>query len=325
MATLTQNYGLHQWVSTDPFLRTDFNQDFAAIDAALGRAERSATANAYNVYNLMLQNDYEGKYTGYKKALLFDGFLDGSGIAEKSSTLIRSSGVVYLNRYGQGDITVPYTSRYTSILSQCSIPVQTLTSSGYFTGWTVRSEPLTGLEFTANVNCTVRQNGAVVYQGQFSSYCPAAGKDHTMTLPTPLEVGMGDQLEVQLQCNSSDFRLSYQTGTQLCGVLHITPASGTSGSLVGHDTALPARSRILAWARHSGGTVGVTVLEGEAEYAMTRTGTAAAQNLQNQACTESAFALDAPPSGGVLAVRVELALPEYETAAALYDYGVVLL
>ena len=35
MATYTEHYGLHQWESTDDFLRTDFNTDFQKIDAAL--------------------------------------------------------------------------------------------------------------------------------------------------------------------------------------------------------------------------------------------------------------------------------------------------
>lgn len=36
MASYTSNYQLHQWVPEDNFLRTDFNEDFAKIDAALG-------------------------------------------------------------------------------------------------------------------------------------------------------------------------------------------------------------------------------------------------------------------------------------------------
>ena len=35
MANYTEHYGLHQWVPEDDFLRTDFNTDFALIDAAL--------------------------------------------------------------------------------------------------------------------------------------------------------------------------------------------------------------------------------------------------------------------------------------------------
>ena len=35
MANYTQHYQLHQWEGSDPFLRTDFNEDFQKIDAAL--------------------------------------------------------------------------------------------------------------------------------------------------------------------------------------------------------------------------------------------------------------------------------------------------
>lgn len=35
MASFTENFGLHQWVPEDDFLRTDFNQDFQKIDTAL--------------------------------------------------------------------------------------------------------------------------------------------------------------------------------------------------------------------------------------------------------------------------------------------------
>ena len=38
MAAYTENFGLHQWVPEDDFLRTDFNTDFQKIDAALGEA-----------------------------------------------------------------------------------------------------------------------------------------------------------------------------------------------------------------------------------------------------------------------------------------------
>ena len=62
MATFTPNYGLHQWESSDAFLRTEFNQDFSILDTALGQVARTGVDNAYNLYNLMLQSQYEGKY-----------------------------------------------------------------------------------------------------------------------------------------------------------------------------------------------------------------------------------------------------------------------
>lgn len=47
MATFTHNYQLHQWDPQDPFLRTDFNGDLAAIDGALGAlAEQDAALKA---------------------------------------------------------------------------------------------------------------------------------------------------------------------------------------------------------------------------------------------------------------------------------------
>ncbi|OUN10420.1 hypothetical protein [Flavonifractor sp. An91] len=36
MANYTEHYQLHQWEGSDPFLRTDFNEDFQKIDEALG-------------------------------------------------------------------------------------------------------------------------------------------------------------------------------------------------------------------------------------------------------------------------------------------------
>ena len=38
MANYTEHYRLHQWEPEDPFLRTDFNEDLAKIDEALGTA-----------------------------------------------------------------------------------------------------------------------------------------------------------------------------------------------------------------------------------------------------------------------------------------------
>ena len=37
----TEHLGLHQWEATDSFLRTDFNEDFAKIDGAVGETLRT--------------------------------------------------------------------------------------------------------------------------------------------------------------------------------------------------------------------------------------------------------------------------------------------
>ena len=46
MATYTTNYQLHQWEANDDFLRTDFNEDFAKIDAGIKSAADAAAGAA---------------------------------------------------------------------------------------------------------------------------------------------------------------------------------------------------------------------------------------------------------------------------------------
>ena len=46
MASYTTNYQLHQWEASDDFLRTDFNEDFAKIDAGIKSAADAAAGAA---------------------------------------------------------------------------------------------------------------------------------------------------------------------------------------------------------------------------------------------------------------------------------------
>lgn len=55
MSTQTEHIGLHQWESTDPFLREDFNEDNRKIDEALKKNEQAITATGGYVI---------GSYTG---------------------------------------------------------------------------------------------------------------------------------------------------------------------------------------------------------------------------------------------------------------------
>ena len=64
MATYTENYQLHQWVPEDDFLRTDFNEDFAKIDAALGEALTDDDLTDIRVDLLMKCRLYYGTFAG---------------------------------------------------------------------------------------------------------------------------------------------------------------------------------------------------------------------------------------------------------------------
>ena len=77
MPNYTQNYGLHQWEPGDDFLRSDFNQDFAKIDAAVKEVETVAErkkADKSELAALRSQVDEKtslviGQYTGNGTAL----------------------------------------------------------------------------------------------------------------------------------------------------------------------------------------------------------------------------------------------------------------
>ena len=78
MATYTSNYQLHQWVPEDDFLRTDFNQDFAKIDAALARkAEKSAVTS--------LQSQVAGKADASTVPRVVTGTYTGNGTTKSIS------------------------------------------------------------------------------------------------------------------------------------------------------------------------------------------------------------------------------------------------
>ena len=46
----TENLNLHSWEPTDPFKRTEFNENFAAIDAAVGALQTGALHIATGSY-----------------------------------------------------------------------------------------------------------------------------------------------------------------------------------------------------------------------------------------------------------------------------------
>ena len=72
MANYTPNYGLHQWEPGDNFLRTDFNEDFAKLDAAIKqvadtKADKKSTEAAVLALQTAVSQKLEivtGTYTG---------------------------------------------------------------------------------------------------------------------------------------------------------------------------------------------------------------------------------------------------------------------
>ena len=75
MASYTPNYGLHQWVEKDNFLRTDFNEDLSKIDAGLKTAQDTADSKCGIVTGMYTGNatDYRSFDLGFQpKAVLVE-------------------------------------------------------------------------------------------------------------------------------------------------------------------------------------------------------------------------------------------------------------
>ena len=110
MANYTQHYQLHQWESTDNFLRTDFNEDLEKIDTAIhaagqedyiagtytgdGAEERVITLGFTPSVILFERNDgTRGTTGGATGGLAMPGFTLGSNaeITEGGFTVYNSS------------------------------------------------------------------------------------------------------------------------------------------------------------------------------------------------------------------------------------------
>ncbi len=63
MSTQTEHLGLHQWEAGDSFLRTDFNEDFAKIDAGVKAADAGVAEAKALAETLTANVCVTGQYT----------------------------------------------------------------------------------------------------------------------------------------------------------------------------------------------------------------------------------------------------------------------
>ena len=327
----TANYGLCQWQPEDKFLREEFNQDNEKIDAAVAAASSQASkalsgleGQSYNIYNLILQNDYAGKYTGWKKALLFDGFRNASGVAEKSSAVTMSEGA-NLSKTGQSTITWGYGSEKNAPLtSQETV----MTGGGNITGFRYKVYSIQYLDTKAYLSYTLTVNGQTKASGETDSVELAgqSAAEFTQNRPTSIPVAAGDRVTLTLDYGGNDWKpYTDSSGSYLGGSLILTPLSGSTGYLLSTRRELPACSAALAWVRHSAGTVKVALRDsGSQLHSLTADGTRTTQTPEGVSCKESAFRLETALEAGSWAVRLDLNL-NGSSNMKVYDYGVVLI
>ena len=321
----TENYGLCQWEPGDNFVRTEFNQDNARIDAALGRVEDLAASAGRNVAELLLQQYYEEKETGWKQALVFDGFQDQQLIASMTAGVLRGSQGVSVSAAGQGNVELGCTATNNSLANRPRTKTCTAVGGGNITGFRFYTT-LVGIP-AGNfvVTWTLFVNGAQARQGSVSLYMPLAKTEQTLTIPATA-LAKGDTFSLQLYATTGGC-FSYtgdgDGGGGQCGTFLITPVSAASGSLTTPALALPGRGLLRAWVRYRGGSVGLSALSGENVWPLTLIETRSTVNAQGEACSEAAFrGAGGFPETGDLAFRLDLD-PEGD-AVTVFDYGIIL-
>ena len=333
----TANYGLCQWQPTDKFLREEFNGDNAKIDAALKAAEERAEEKAqaaetkadralsgleaadYNIYNLLLQSEYEGKYTGYKKALLYDGFLDESRVASKSTAVQIKDRAARLSKSGQGDITTARTSGFCFLGDDpCSTGTKTATGGGVLTGITFSFYPSDN--YGCSTQLTVTYNGEAV-ASQTVTFAAGESGTRSVSLTKPVDLLPGDTFSLELEYNNSSYSIYvYLTSDrEIAGTIQITSLGASSGTLTA-KAAEPVGTgdKALVFVKYTGGEV-VPKLNSQT---LTRTGRRTTVETGGQSCTEDTY--EGTWSGGSLTASFTLNCGNY-IECVFFDYGIVVL
>lgn len=330
----TTNYGLCQWVPEDNFIRSEFNEDNMKIDAAIKAAHTEANTAAAaaqaaadraladlillscNVYNLILQNHYNGKYSGYRKALLMDGFIDSGQIDTLTPGLCvdTSNRSLLLDGTGQPNLSVHYgLSNSIQIQRDATMEYKwTPTGNGVLT--LVRCMHSQTGQISLNlgdallgVQTATQQNGqAVEYRFSIPIY---AGREYTLRFTN---------------VSANPITFYYQSGTGFGRQMEFTPTRATSGTMT--SVAYPAEASgasARAWVRHSGEAVGLSLQSGGVWRDFVVSGTRSTMDLNGHTCTETAFRLDTACQGP-LRVRLKLST-ELGQTQRVYDYGIAVL
>lgn len=334
MASYTANYRLHQWEPEDHFLRTDFNEDFAKLDAAIKGVSTAAAAQAaavdarvqqllgslertdYNLCNLLLQNYYDGKQTGHKKALVFDGFLDRSGIASLSSALVHSPvrHALYLSTTGQQTTDLNYGTQYRYQIG----PSYTATGTFQPTGaGKITAIKLQISQSSENYTCFLSVEGPGGSK-TVSGISTVTG-ERTVSISPAIPFLPGESYNLRVWgANGGTAYICSDTQGRAGFRMVCTPVQGSSGTLTGVSyTPGVSWTQAAAWVRHSGGTPAFSL----GSSAMSRTGSRSTVNLEGEACVETQFRLVQAGSGAVV--------PKLTVSATqsvwIYDYGVMLM
>ena len=339
MSTQTEHIGLHQWESTDPFLREDFNEDNRKIDQAVEAVEKQTRQTAdslenmsYNVFNLLLQNYYEGKYTGYKKALIFDGFRDESLIMSLTEGLAVKPDEKML---GLGTDAVPSNSTGSTTpggdMFDLYNPVEEVVHIG---GWGTLKQAVYGVGTrSASITsgavicelCTINKETGNAEEILASTEVVLEGmqreelKEHILLLNFP--VNFGDYI-LRLRCKEDS---PFFVDVRNAHALIYEAKAMSSGTLL--STVFNIREggkAAMAWIRYKNGEVVLGIGDGNGRFQdMEGLESRETYNLQGQSCKETEFYLEQLSGSETVQIRIQMNADE--GGMSVYDYGVLFL
>ena len=339
----TTRLQLNQWAAGDKFLREEFNRDNQRVEAACAELydgnrelEHRLTAEAadirrqldpasYHIYQLLLQNYYDGKYTGYRKALVFDGFQDAALVAEVTpgAYLDTEQRQVRVLTQGAQNINTGFVQEAgwggsaDSDANRCAWIGYS--GSGYSARYsdtpiTVSAALLDGTrQLAVSQTLTVSGSSFRDYTFSFSGGVALDGlRSYTLRITN---VSQGHYLKAMYDVNDGEIGYSAV----------FSPTNHTTGAI--QTPALQVGSgytRVLAWARYSGG-LGVTLTAGSAAQSLAAVSSRPAQTLDGTACTETAYALEDAPASSGGNVTLSFSISAAGGSGVLYDYGVAFI
>ena len=360
----TTRLQLNQWAAGDKFLREEFNRDNQRVEAACAELydgnrelEHRLTAEAadirrqldpasYHIYQLLLQNYYDGKYTGYRKALVFDGFQDAALVAEVTpgAYLDTEQRQVRVLTQGAQNINTGFVQEAGwggSADSDANRCAWIGYSGGGYTGDTVLRPSGYGvlrsvaLRLSARYSDTPITVSAALLDGtrqlavsQTLTVSGSSFRDYTFSFSggVALDGLRSYTLRITNVSQGHYLKAMYDVNDGEIGYSAVfSPTNHTTGAI--QTPALQVGSgytRVLAWARYSGG-LGVTLTAGSAAQALAAVSSRPAQTLDGTACTETAYALEDAPASSGGNVTLSFSISAAGGSGVLYDYGVAFI
>ena len=332
----TNNYHLSLYQPFDRVKAGAFNENLTKIDTALkGVANTASTGisaaqtlanralsqlemQGYNLYNLLLQHDYEGKYTGYARALLFDGFANEDRIASKPDALdiaenravLWGTKITTLGETEAGNLT----DSLGHVNTTAEYQVDRKLEVSRFTFWLQYASSSAS---TMQTTVTLQRNKTTVQQVPVT--IPLGSTARTLSAAfTALTVQPGDTLSVVLSSPGGTANVSINQNKKIIGYFTVRSWNASSAKITGNPVTLTkAPASALAWVRHSSGSVSITLNN----KSMTSKGTKTTTTVTGTACTETSFQLNTALTTTVTPAVTLNGIGA--TATYLYDYGVI--